>query len=89
MATAEEQAQTDSMLWDMAATGFRDTSRLSASEVRMMLDILLTNREAVGEMLGSFRHKLDGLQRALDGQDVQTLRQTMEAAQCRRKEMFR
>ena len=33
-------------VWRLAAGGFRDTSRVAASDVRMMLDILLTNREA-------------------------------------------
>jgi len=89
MASAEEQAQADPLLWDLAASGFRDTSRLAASDVRMMLDILLTNREAVSVMLGGLRDKLGKLQRALDCQDEQTLRQMMEAAQRRRREMFR
>jgi prephenate dehydrogenase len=40
----------DAEVWELAASGFRDTSRLAASDVRMMLDILLTNHSAVAEM---------------------------------------
>jgi prephenate dehydrogenase len=50
---AETTASTDPMVWDVAASGFRDTSRLAASDVTMMLDILLTNRGAVLEALGT------------------------------------
>ena len=43
----EEVASADPTVWDVTASGFRDTSRLAASDVTMMLDILLTNQEAV------------------------------------------
>ncbi len=88
VAAAEEQAQADAMVWDVAASGFRDTSRLAGSEVRMMLDILLTNRQAVTETLSGFREKLDRLQRLLDCGDEQALQQMMQAAQRRRRGMF-
>ncbi|MGQ9502420.1 MAG: prephenate dehydrogenase [Anaerolineae bacterium] len=41
----------DATVWQLAASGFRDTSRLAASDVEMMLDILMTNRAAIEEML--------------------------------------
>ena len=41
------QAAGDEQIWEVAASGFRDTSRLAASDLRMMVDILLTNRAAV------------------------------------------
>ena len=37
----------DAAVWDLAAGGFRDTSRVAASDTRMFLDILMTNRPAV------------------------------------------
>lgn len=88
VATAEELAQGDGMVWDVAASGFRDTSRLACSDVRMMLDILLTNREAAGEMLSRFREKLDELHRFLESEDECALQHMMEAAQRRRRGMF-
>ena len=39
------------LAWALAASGFRDTTRVAASDVDMMLDILLTNREAVLDWL--------------------------------------
>jgi prephenate dehydrogenase len=39
-------AGNEPLAWALAASGFRDTSRVAASDVDMMLDILLTNRHA-------------------------------------------
>jgi prephenate dehydrogenase len=49
--TLAVEAEGDALAWDLAASGFRDTSRLSASDVDMMLDTLLTNRSAVLDWL--------------------------------------
>ncbi|PWH18856.1 MAG: prephenate dehydrogenase/arogenate dehydrogenase family protein [Ardenticatenia bacterium] len=49
--TVAELGERDAAVWQLAASGFRDTSRLAGSDVEMMLDILMTNRAAVGEML--------------------------------------
>src|SRR5258708_28505845 len=45
----------DSTVWELASTGFRDTSRLAGSDPVMMGDTLLTNREAVIDALALFR----------------------------------
>jgi prephenate dehydrogenase len=37
----------DERLWPVSSSGFRDTSRVSGTDPRMMLDILLTNKTAV------------------------------------------
>jgi prephenate dehydrogenase len=42
----------DPKVWELAAGGFRDTSRVAASDTRMFMDILLTNRAAVLERCG-------------------------------------
>ena len=54
VATIANQAGADSAYWELAAGGFRDTSRLAASDVTMMGDILSTNTTAVATLLGSF-----------------------------------
>jgi prephenate dehydrogenase len=74
VATAEEVAAEDELVWELAASGFRDTSRLAASDVTMMLDILLTNRQAVGEMLSRFAHQLDAIAHLLEASDEKGLR---------------
>jgi prephenate dehydrogenase len=76
------------MVWDLASSGFRDASRLAASDVTMMLDILLTNREEVAEMLVRFREGLNELARLLEAEDERGLRRMMEAARRRRGGMF-
>jgi len=88
VAAAEDVAEEDGMVWGLAASGFRDTSRLAASDVTMMLDILLTNREEVAEMLGRLREKLDELARLLEAKDERGLRRIMEAARERRRGLF-
>ena len=42
----------DDVAWTLAASGFRDTSRLAASDVTMMLDILKSNRAEVLDGVG-------------------------------------
>ena len=44
-------AGNDALAWPLAASGFRDTTRVAASDVDMMLDVLLTNRAALLEWL--------------------------------------
>jgi prephenate dehydrogenase len=88
VATAEEVAAEDELVWGLAASGFRDTSRLAASDVTMMLDILLTNRQTVGETLSRFAHQLNTIAHLLEG-DEEGLRSLMERVQKRRGGMFR
>ena len=48
-----------------AAGGFRDFTRIAASDPTMWRDVFLNNREAVLEMLGRFSEDLTALQRAI------------------------
>jgi cyclohexadieny/prephenate dehydrogenase len=48
-----------------AAGGFRDFTRIAASDPTMWRDVFLNNREAVLEMLGRFTEDLTALQRAI------------------------
>ena len=48
-----------------SASGFRDFTRIAASDPTMWRDIFLNNREAVLEMLGRFNEDLAALQRAV------------------------
>jgi prephenate dehydrogenase len=88
VATAEEVAAEDELVWELAASGFRDTSRLAASDVTMMLDILLTNRQAVGETLSCFISQLNAITHLLEANDEEGLRSLMEQVQKRREGMF-
>ena len=86
---AEEVGSEDELMWTLAASGFRDTSRLAASEVTMMLDILRTNRGAVAEMLQCFDQRLEELAALLEGRDQTRLRRLLERVRQRRRGMFR
>ena len=48
-----------------SATGFRDFTRIAASDPTMWRDVFLTNRDAVLDVLGRFTEELFGLQRAI------------------------
>lgn len=85
---AEEVGAQDGLLWELAASGFRDTSRLAASDVRMMLDILLTNRDVVKELLQRYRNQIDSWLAALEAGDESGMEQMMRAARARRRGMF-
>jgi prephenate dehydrogenase len=86
VATAEQVSLDDPALWQVTASGFRDTSRLAASDVTMMLDILLTNREAVSGAIRDFQFHLDQLTALLERQDEAGLRTYLYAAAQARKE---
>ncbi|MEE8141443.1 MAG: prephenate dehydrogenase dimerization domain-containing protein, partial [Alphaproteobacteria bacterium] len=48
-----------------AAGGFRDFTRIAASDPVMWRDVFLANKDAVLEMLGRFDEDLTALQRAI------------------------
>ena len=58
-----------------SAGGFRDFTRIAASDPIMWRDIFLKNREAVLEMLGRFTEDLTALQRAIRWDEGEALRQ--------------
>jgi prephenate dehydrogenase len=75
--TADTAASADATVWQVAASGFRDTSRLAASDVTMMLDVLLTNREAVLSALSTCQAQLHQLSRLIDRGDEDELRSAL------------
>jgi cyclohexadieny/prephenate dehydrogenase len=56
---------TDSEVIKFSAGGFRDFTRIAASDPTMWRDVFLNNKEAVLEMLGRFSEDLTALQRAI------------------------
>ena len=60
----------DPRFLEVAARGFKDTTRIAASDPIVWREIFQQNREALGEALGAFRHALDRLERLLaSGED--------------------
>lgn len=56
---------TDSEVIRYSAAGFRDFTRIAASDPTMWRDVFLTNKEATLEILGRFTEELFALQRAI------------------------
>jgi cyclohexadieny/prephenate dehydrogenase len=75
--TADDlETVTENEVIKFSAGGFRDFTRIAASDPTMWRDVFLNNREAVLEVLGRFSEDLSALQRAIrwgDGEALFTL----------------
>ena len=56
---------TDSEVIQYSAAGFRDFTRIAASDPTMWRDVFLANKDATSEILGRFTEELFALQRAI------------------------
>jgi cyclohexadieny/prephenate dehydrogenase len=70
---ADLEEVTKSEVIKYSAGGFRDFTRIAASDPVMWRDVFLNNRDAVLEMLGRFSEDLSALQRAIRWGDGETL----------------
>jgi cyclohexadieny/prephenate dehydrogenase len=64
---------TDSEVIKYSAAGFRDFTRIAASDPTMWRDVFLTNKDATLEILGRFTEELFALQRAIRQGDGELL----------------
>jgi cyclohexadieny/prephenate dehydrogenase len=64
---------TDSEVIKYSAAGFRDFTRIAASDPTMWRDVFLTNKDATLDILGRFTEELFALQRAIRMGDGQLL----------------
>lgn len=67
------QRVTDSEVVDYSAAGFRDFTRIAASDPTMWRDVFLNNKDATLEILGRFTEELFDLQRAIRRGDGEQL----------------
>jgi cyclohexadieny/prephenate dehydrogenase len=89
VATAEDvESVTDSEVIKYSAGGFRDFTRIAASDPTMWRDVFLLNREAVLDLLGRFSEDLTALRRAIRWGDGDTLFSTFERARRMRREVI-
>ncbi|MBI1211372.1 MAG: prephenate/arogenate dehydrogenase family protein [Alphaproteobacteria bacterium] len=70
---ADLEEVTQSEVIKFSAGGFRDFTRIAASDPVMWRDVFLNNREAVLEVLGRFSEDLSALQRAIRWGDGEML----------------
>jgi prephenate dehydrogenase len=85
---AEETAADNSAVWDLASSGFRDTSRVAAGDLTMMMDILCANSENVLAMLDRAGRKLDKFRDLLLRRDEEELKKELSRVRERRTAMF-
>src|SRR5712672_2598359 len=72
--TADELEEvTSSEVIKFSAGGFRDFTRIAASDPTMWRDVFLANKDAVMEMLGTFNEDLSKLTRAIRRNDGEAL----------------
>lgn len=89
VATAEDvESVTDSEVVKYSAGGFRDFTRIAASDPTMWRDVFLLNREAVLDLLGRFSEDLTALRRAIRWGDGDTLFDTFTRARKMRRDVI-
>ena len=71
-----------------SAGGFRDFTRIAASNPVMWRDVFLNNKGAVLEMLGRFSEDLTALQRAIRSGDGETLHELFSRTRAIRREVI-
>ncbi|MBL4750511.1 MAG: prephenate/arogenate dehydrogenase family protein [Amylibacter sp.] len=79
---------TQSEVIKYSAGGFRDFTRIAASDPTMWRDVFLHNKDAVLEMLGRFSEDLTALQRAIRREDGETLFKIFSRTRAIRREII-
>jgi len=85
---AESLVDTDDLAWQLASSGFRDTTRLAGGNLAMMMDILDTNRDQVLRAIELAQERLSAMARSLRQDDRDGLEAMMRAARRRRLEIY-
>lgn len=87
--TAEDMENlTESEVVKYSAGGFRDFTRIAASDPTMWRDVFLLNKDAILDILGRFSEDLTALRRAIRWEDGQSLFDTITRARRMRKEVI-
>ena len=86
--TADATTSQDPLAWKIVAGGYRDTSRVAGSDVTMMIDILLTNRQEVGQALHACIAQLQNLACLVEVGDEERLRQELSYIRETRRVMY-
>ena len=89
VATAHDmEAVTEGEVVKFSAAGFRDFTRIAASDPTMWRDVFLANRDAVLEVLGRFDDDLTALRKAIRNGDGQKLFDVFTHARGIRREII-
>jgi len=88
VSTADATTSADPLVWEIVAGGYRDTSRVAGSDVTMMLDILITNRDKVMAATEVYLSQLEQLRELVASGDEDALRARLSAIRETRREMY-
>ncbi len=89
VATAYDMEQvTEGEVVKFSAAGFRDFTRIAASDPTMWRDVFLNNKDAVLEVLGRFEEDLTALRKAIRNADGQKLFDTFTHSRRIRREII-
>jgi len=88
VATADATTSKDPAMWKIVAGGYRDTSRVAGSDVKMMLDILMTNKAHILDAVHAFEAQLQNLMRLIETEDEDKLHEVLSFIRETRQEMF-
>lgn len=87
--TAAQLAEdTQKEVIQFSASGFRDFTRIAASDPVMWRDVFLSNKDAVLDILGRFRDDLDQLTRAIEDGDGDLLEETFARTRAIRRSII-
>ncbi len=86
--TADVMSSPDGAAWEIVAGGFRDTSRLAGSDVRMLVDTLCTNQNNVKKALETCQEQLHQLALLVERADEGEMEETLSAIREKRRQMF-
>ena len=68
----------DPRFFEIAGRGFKDTTRIAASDPQMWREIFQENREGLAEALGAFRAALDELERLIAAGDAAAIEAALD-----------
>ncbi len=68
----------DPRFFEIAGRGFKDTTRIAASDPQMWREIFQENRKGLAEALGAFRAALDELERLIDAGDATAIEAALD-----------
>jgi len=86
--TADTLTSPDPAAWEIVAGGYRDTSRVAGSDVRMMLDILMTNQEEVVRSVEACQAQLGRLASLVQAGAEDELQAILRAIREERRRMY-
>lgn len=71
----------------LVGPGFRSTSRLAESNIKMMLDIISSNKDNILAALDKYQISLDQVRTAIQNDDIQKLREFFQLGSVKRKHL--